>query len=266
MRRLIKAARSTGKTLQEMSPEMRAKLYFFAYLTGLRTSEIGSLRANNFQLDESPPRLVLPAANSKHRKKDTLPLHPDVVSLLKEWLPSIGSGYLFTNLSKKRMAVAIQPDLKRADISYKTDECIADFHAAGRHTCITQLLWSGASLPEAKELARHSEIKMTMRYTHIGIVDQAKALANLSTTTSEPALHGRCISDGSQCRNETSAGTDKNCAVSDRDEKSRESTSSDAPSHSLSQTKLVAARGVEPRRLSAPDPKSGVSANFTKRP
>ena len=29
---------------------------------------------------------------------------------------------------------------------------------------------------------------------------------------------------------------------------------------------LVAARGVEPRRLSAPDPKSGVSANFTKRP
>ena len=28
----------------------------------------------------------------------------------------------------------------------------------------------------------------------------------------------------------------------------------------------MAARGVEPRRLSAPDPKSGVSANFTKRP
>lgn len=69
------------------------------------------------------------------------------------------------------MAVAIQADLKRAGISYKTDEGIADFHAAGRHTYITQLLRSGASLPEAKELARHIEIKMTMRYTHIGIVD-----------------------------------------------------------------------------------------------
>jgi hypothetical protein len=28
----------------------------------------------------------------------------------------------------------------------------------------------------------------------------------------------------------------------------------------------MAARGVEPRRLAAPDPKSGVYANFTKRP
>ncbi len=34
----------------------------------------------------------------------------------------------------------------------------------------------------------------------------------------------------------------------------------------MSNSKKVAARGVEPRRLSAPDPKSGVSANFTKRP
>ena len=181
-------------------------------------------------------------------------------------MPSIGTGHLFPNLSKKRLAVAIQSDLKRAGIPYKTDEGIADFHAAGRHTYITQLLRSGASLPEAKELARHGEIKMTMRYTHIGIVDQAKALANLPTAPTESALHGRCISDGSPCRNQTSAGTDKNCDVSESEEKSRESTSSVAQSPTLSQAKLVAARGVEPRRLSAPDPKSGVSANFTKRP
>jgi site-specific recombinase XerD len=85
------------------------------------------------------------------------------------------------------MAEVIQSDLKRAGIPYKTNEGIADFHAAGRHTYITQLIRSGASLPEAKELARHSEIKMTLRYTHIGIVDQAKALANLPTAPT--ALH-----------------------------------------------------------------------------
>ena len=44
---------------------------------------------------------------------------------------------------------------------------------------MTGLLKSGASLPEAKELARHSDVHMTMRYTHIGIADQAKALASL---------------------------------------------------------------------------------------
>ena len=56
---------------------------------------------------------------------------------------------------------------------------IADFHAAGRHTHITELLRNGATLPEAKELARHTDVKMTMRYAHIGIQDQARALRGL---------------------------------------------------------------------------------------
>ena len=67
---------------------------------------------------------------------------------------------------------------------------------------------NGATLPEAKELARHSDIKMTMKYTHIGMSDQAKAVGNLSVPKAppkpatsaapeeKPALHGRCISGG----------------------------------------------------------------------
>ncbi len=53
--------------------------------------------------------------------------------------------------------------LERVAILYETDQGIADFHAVGRHTYITELLRNGASLPEAKELARHADIKMTMR-------------------------------------------------------------------------------------------------------
>lgn len=41
------------------------------------------------------------------------------------------------------------------------------------------LLRSGATLPEAMKLARHSDIKMTMKYTHIGMKYQANALAAL---------------------------------------------------------------------------------------
>ena len=69
---------------------------------------------------------------------------------------------------------------------------IADFHAAGRHMYITQLLRSGVSVPEAKELARHSDVNMTMRYTHIGIDDQAEALAllpRLGAVAGQAALH-----------------------------------------------------------------------------
>ena len=43
---------------------------------------------------------------------------------------------------------------------------------SGRHTHITKLLRGGASLTEARELARHRDIRMTMRYTHIGIMDR----------------------------------------------------------------------------------------------
>jgi hypothetical protein len=56
---------------------------------------------------------------------------------------------------------------------------VADFHAAGRQTHITELLRNGGSPPEAKELARHTDVNLTTRYTHIGLQRQAKALANL---------------------------------------------------------------------------------------
>ena len=71
----------------------------------------------------------------------------------------------------------IKKDLERVGIPYRTEEGTADFHAVGRHTHITELLRNGASLVEARELARHSDIRMTMRYTHIGLDDQARAVA-----------------------------------------------------------------------------------------
>ena len=73
----------------------------------------------------------------------------------------------------------IQRDLEEAGIPYETEEGLADFHAAGRHTHITGLLKSGVSLVEAKELARHSDVRMTMKYTHIGLADQAVAVNRL---------------------------------------------------------------------------------------
>ncbi len=59
-------------------------------------------------------------------------------------------------------------------------------------------------------MARHTDVKMTMRYTHIGIQDQAKAVAKLPVPKSSPnpvpaakthpdrALQMRCISGGAE--------------------------------------------------------------------
>src|SRR5262245_47177860 len=114
----------------------------------------------------------------------------------------------------------VKKDLERVGIPYENEHGVADFHAAGRHTHITELLRNGATLPEAKELARHSDIKTTMRYTHIGLDDQAKAIAKLPTpklaapaapADSNPAaLHGRCIPGVSDRREPSSPDTDSN--------------------------------------------------------
>src|SRR5262249_37802012 len=41
------------------------------------------------------------------------------------------------------------------------------------------LVRNGATLVEAKELARHADVRQTMKYTHIGLEDRAQALAGL---------------------------------------------------------------------------------------
>ncbi len=55
----------------------------------------------------------------------------------------------------------------------------ADFHS-NRHTFITNLSLAGVSPRDAQELARHSDIRLTMGvYTHIGIEDKARAIGRL---------------------------------------------------------------------------------------
>jgi site-specific recombinase XerD len=193
--KLVTVTRASAKSVQRVSPELRARAYLFSYLTGLRKKEMGSLTASSFRLDDEPPKVTLAAACSKHRRTDVLPLHPKLVEILRIWLAGLSpTDKLFPGLERKKMSEMIQKDLKRAGIPYRTADGIADFHAAGRHTYITQLLRNGVTLPEAKELARHSDVKMTMRYTHIGIHDQARAVAKLPAA----ALHMRCVSGGSE--------------------------------------------------------------------
>lgn len=204
---LIAAARRSKVRVERQSGEQRARIYTLSYMTGLRRKEMASLTPRSFDLDGTPATLTVEAACSKHRRKDVLPLHPELVTMLRSWLQDIPpSQKLFPGLELRRTARMVRSDLKLAGIPFETDAGIADFHAAGRHTHITELLRNGASLPEAKELARHSDIKMTMKYTHIGIADQAKAVAHLPAPNSgtvlhtavlraaDAALHGRCNS------------------------------------------------------------------------
>jgi len=212
--KLIASARTSGISIQRFTGEQRARIYLVAYLTGLRRKELGSLTPKSFNLDATPPTVTVAATASKHRQEDVLPLHPELAVMLGQWLKGMQPGdKLFPRLGQRKTHVMVRKDLERVGIPYENEEGIADFHASGRHTYITELLRNGASLPEAKELARHSDIKTTMKYTHIGINDQARAIAALpvlqqavpvaadtprAATGPEAALQMRCISGGSE--------------------------------------------------------------------
>jgi integrase len=219
--KLVGSARDSGLSIQRFTGEQRARIYLLSYMTGLRKKELASLTPRSFALKAVPPTVTVEAACSKHRRKDVLPLHPDLVVMLRDWLKGLApSDMLFPQLDRRKTWLMVKKDLERAGIPYETADGIADFHAAGRHTHITELLRNGASLPEAKELARHSDINMTMRYTHIGIGDQARAVAKLPTPKSNTkpadsatresgsALQMRCILGGVEGHSASSAGNE----------------------------------------------------------
>lgn len=132
--------------------EERARIYLSSYFTGLRRKEIASLTPRSFKLDEEPPTLTVQAACSKHRREDTLPLHPEFVAMVRQWIVGFKPDeLLFPKLAKRRTWLMVKKDLERIGIPYATPDGIADFHAAGRHSHITGLVRSGASLAEAQK-------------------------------------------------------------------------------------------------------------------
>jgi integrase len=202
--RLIQSARDSGsEKIEGFNGEQRSRIYILSYMTGLRRSEIASLTPRSFDLDADPPTVTVEAAASKHKKNDVLPLHPELVTLLKLWIQGLNSGdKLFPNLEKRKTWLMVKTDLQRIGIAYKNEDGIADFHAAGRHSHITHLLRNGASVVEAQKLARHSDVRVTMRYTHIGLQDQHRAVGRL------PVVHRRCIPAGAEGQEAAGDGND----------------------------------------------------------
>jgi site-specific recombinase XerC len=178
--RLMASARSSGEVIQGYDGETRARIYLVSFLTGLRRQEMGSLTPRSFDLGAGQPTVTVEAACSKHRRKDVLPLHPLLVELLPSWMVGLAPDEpLFPRIARRKTWLLVKKDLARIGIPYETAEGVADFHASGRHSYVTGLLRNGASITEARELARHSDVRMTMKYTHIGLEDRARALAAL---------------------------------------------------------------------------------------
>lgn len=188
---LFNAARE-GQPFRGISGEDREMLYRFALAEGLRAGELASLTPESIRLTANPT-LTVAAAYSKHRREDTLPIHPDLVERVRRWLPGKRPGQpLWPGSWKWNAALMLRGDLEKAGIPYQLEDCFLDFHAQ-RHGAVTR----GAKSMKPKELqkfARHSNIQLTLGvYTHLESEELASAVANI------PALPaGTTIAPGTQ--------------------------------------------------------------------
>lgn len=141
-----------------------------------------SLTRESFRLDDTPPTVTVQAAYSKHRREDVQPFRSELAKALRPFVNKAKAGQqVFPLPPDRRKAVAMfKADLKAAGILYKDKSGkFADFHAL-RHTFITNLAKGGVSPKVAMDLARHSDINLTMgRYSHTVLEGRAEALQRL---------------------------------------------------------------------------------------
>ena len=222
--RLLGAARAAGE-FRGLSGVERAMLYLTAGMTGLRASELASLTPASFDLDAATPVVAVEAAYSKRRRRDTVPLHPSLVVAMRPFLASRPAGLrvwpgkwaqkceayrlLGRDLAAARAAWVDEaggPDERaRRESSdflrYKNSRGeFADFHSL-RHRFVTELVNAGVMPKEAKELARHSTITLTMdRYAHATLEGTAAALGRLAAPGAGPRVAPGVADPAHGCR------------------------------------------------------------------
>ena len=152
-----------------MSGPDRSWLYTLAACTGFRRLELQALYPESFNLEGGV--VTLPRPQTKNRKGAVQPLPEYVIEELRAWLATRPPGRpLFPAVDAT--ARMIRADLKAAGIAPGGFV----FHSL-RHTFVSGVVSSGASIKVCMELARHSKPDLTFkRYSHAEAVDRSKAV------------------------------------------------------------------------------------------
>ncbi len=215
---LMQAAR-TGGPVRGLSGEDRAVLYAVALNSGLRAAELRSLTPESFDLAGDPPTITVQAACSKHRRTDVQPIPRTLAMTLRPWLAARPPGRpVWPGRWPEKAAAMFRVDLRRARAAWiretadpgerrrrRDSDFLAEVDAAGRvldfhatrHTYISRLVQSGASVKVCQELARHATPTLTIgRYAHVRLSDLAAALAGLEPPTTEGRQKAAALREG----------------------------------------------------------------------
>ena len=165
--------------LLAVAPLHRAMVYLTALYTGLHRAEMNGLKWEAFDLESTPALLRVPSSISKNKKGTTHELRAELAEALRAYRPASAKASDWAFKGHVPRVHLIKRDLTAAGIPFEDEQGRrVDLHALG-HTFITLLSASGVAPRVAMALARHSDLKLTMRvYTdsdRLGL-DRAMAL------------------------------------------------------------------------------------------
>lgn len=165
---LAQAARSAPvRRVRNARPhgEARAVLYLVAAYSGIRAEELSTLTPAHFYLTGPVPHLALTGLASKRGREDLVPFPPAVVPRIAAFLEGRPAGRpVWPGKWYERAAELVAADLAACDppIPYRDARGrYADFHAL-RRTYIRKLRDAGVSVEDARKLARHSTVNLTL--------------------------------------------------------------------------------------------------------
>lgn len=153
----------------------RAMLYRLAAFTGLRAGELAELTPAHFDLAAAPPVVTVEARDAKGKRAEPIPLPAHLVELLTPWLagkPRHAKLFPGTWAKHKHASKWLRWDLGRAGISGADGKGrVVTFHSLKRRY-VTRIIDAGAKVHEVRRLARHADVRTTLRhYTAEGLAD-----------------------------------------------------------------------------------------------
>ena len=150
--------------LLSLSNEYLKPIIMTALNTGMRKSEILSLKWSNVDIELGI--ITIDQTNTKNKKTRRIPINSNLKSLLLEQkIKGGGSDYVF--LSSSGNPYKFHDSINNAFNGACKKAGIEGFRFHDlRHTSATRMIEAGASIVAVSKILGHSDLKMTMRYSH----------------------------------------------------------------------------------------------------
>jgi integrase/recombinase XerD len=167
MKRLWEEASKRPKTMQAITMCLLAVLYG----TGLRRGELARLNITDWSRETG----MLKIDGLKTGQERQIPVGPGVWRCVEAYLP-IRQNRLEASGRLEQQAFLVNRVGRRMSVETITRTVMQCARAAGipvvnlhqfRHSCASDLIENGVSMPEVKSILGHAVIQTTMQYTHV---------------------------------------------------------------------------------------------------